>query len=238
MRSLCWRHSCKYRGTRSTDKEPFPVQFRGVIASSPADPKSSCLFVLLSSIITSCFVHSSPSEGFCSLAFPIATKQSFRLFSWWLSSQMQSPTLPSTLNWILGFFFLLSISALHYFFLLNSSKYNRVSWFHFQTFCFQERSLVQCDQIPSQHLQTRLLEVSKWKYCREWGHFIPIHSHGNWNLAFCYGENLSRCINVAEHSKKGTGKQTLRQDAQRSSGCQRRLSRGWRKMPMGVLAVC
>lgn len=108
MRSLCWRCSCKYRGTRSTDKEPFPVQFGGVIASSPADPKSSCLFVMLSGIITSCFVHSSPSEGFCCLAFPIATKQAcFRLFSRWLSSQMHSPTSPSTLNWILCFFFCL-----------------------------------------------------------------------------------------------------------------------------------
>lgn len=57
-------------------------------------------------------------------------------------------------NWILKsfFFFLLGISVLHYFFLLNSSKFRRVAWFHSQTFCFQETepwSEVQQDQVTS-----------------------------------------------------------------------------------------
>lgn len=92
MRSLCWRHSCKYQGTRATDKEPFPVQFGDVITSSPAAQKSSCLFLLLSGIITSCFVHSSPCEVFCCLASLLAIKHvPFGLFSRWLSSWMQHP---------------------------------------------------------------------------------------------------------------------------------------------------
>lgn len=145
MRSLCWRHSCKYQGTRATDKEPFPVQFGDVITSSPAAQKSSCLFLLLLGIITSCFVHSSPSEVFCCLASPLAIKHvPFGLFSRWLSSWMQHPKVhpPSQIESYVFGFFLLGVSTLHYFFLLNSTRFSRVSWFHTQTFCFQETAMI------------------------------------------------------------------------------------------------
>jgi len=83
-------------GRQTTDKQPFPLQFGDVIASSPAAQKSSRLFLLLSDIIASRFVHSSPSEGFCCLHLPHPIMHvSFRLFSRRLSSQMLHPQVHS-----------------------------------------------------------------------------------------------------------------------------------------------
>jgi len=57
-------------------------------------------------------------------------------------------------------------------------------------------------------------------------------------LASCYSENLSRCINVAEHSTTGTGKQTPMAGHSKELRLQRKAEQGLKKAAYEVLAVC
>lgn len=88
-------------------------------------------------------------------------------------------------NWIprSAFFFLLGISTSNYFFLLNSSKFSRVSWFHSQTFCFQGAEPwpeVKPDQVSS---PTPLYTVWMSPHCHHSKHLLqrkPFKMHKCW----------------------------------------------------------
>lgn len=110
---------------------------------------------------------------------------------------------PSITNWIPCGFFLLGVSTSHYFFLLNSTRFSRVSWFHTQTFCFQETAMILSAMrpVPSPTPPNKAPEESNGKYCAECGHFVTIHGNGNWNLLFCCSANPSRWIDVGESSE-------------------------------------
>lgn len=115
------------------------------------------------------------------------------------------PSSCSIPNWILqSFFFLLGISTWCYFFLLNSSKFSRVSWFHSQTFCFQETepwSEVQWDQVPSPTPPNKAPGSVKREILCRWGHTVIVHSNST-----CSSVRPSRCINAGESSKTGPPK--------------------------------
>lgn len=96
-----------------------------------------------------------------------------------------SPGPCSIANWIprSAFFFLLGISTSNYFFLLNSSKFSRVSWFHSQTFCFQGAEPwpeVKPDQVSS---PTPPYTVWMSPHCHHSQHLLqckPFRTHKWW----------------------------------------------------------
>lgn len=139
----------------------------------------SSVFVAITAL---CFVHSSPSDSLCCLGLLHPIKNvSGRLFSRCLSSQVLHPQVhaPSQIESCNLFSFLLGVSTSHYSFLINSSKFSRVSWFHFlQNFCFKKQNHdLKCNQIryPAQKKKKASECGKKERLCRNEATLPPFH---------------------------------------------------------------
>lgn len=113
--------------------------------------------------------------------------------------QVHAPSQTESLNF--GHFSCL-VFLLHIISSSSTLPNNRVSWFHSQTFCFQETEL-QKDQVPSPTPpNTAPGSVKREMLCRMRPH-CTIHSNSTWNWAFCSSVNTLRCINAGESSETG-----------------------------------